>query len=57
LLLASGYAASTPCAIAHSVSWPEELLDTCMLAELGRRLGEHGLERNTIVLVGAARSY
>lgn len=53
-LLEAGYPPATTCAIAHGVSWPAEILDTCRLDELGARLERPALERQTVVLVARA---
>jgi precorrin-4/cobalt-precorrin-4 C11-methyltransferase len=49
-----GYGPETPCAVAHRVSWPEQVLFTCSLAELAARVEEHGFGRQTLILVGRA---
>jgi len=51
-LLAAGYANDTPCAIAFRVSWPDEQLTHCRLAELAERVSEHEVGSHTLVLVG-----
>lgn len=53
-LLAGGFAANTPCAIANRVSWPDELVVSCQLDELAAALGRPEFERQTLVLVGPA---
>ena len=52
-LLAAGYDGDTPCAIAHRVSWPDEQLTSCRLAELADRLRELPDGHQTLVLVGS----
>jgi precorrin-4/cobalt-precorrin-4 C11-methyltransferase len=47
-----GYGPGTACAVAHRVSWPEQVLFTCSLAELAARVEEHGFDRQTLILVG-----
>lgn len=53
-LIAGGYPPHARCAVAHSVSWPDEVVLTCRLDELAATIAEHDLDRNTIVLVGPA---
>lgn len=53
-LLAGGYPATTPCVVAHAVSWPEELVVRCELGALGETLRVHRLYKHTLVLIGAA---
>jgi precorrin-4 methylase len=53
-LLGGGFAPDTPCAVAHRVSWPDELVVRCRLDELAAALGQPELERHTLVLVGPA---
>ena len=55
-LLAGGYAPETPCIIGHQVSWPDELMLRCSLADLSETMREHKLWKHTIVLVGPALS-
>lgn len=50
-LLEGGYAPDTPCAVARRVSFPDEHVAVCRLADLAERLGEHEAGRHTIVLV------
>ena len=50
----AGFADTTPCAVAHRVSWPGELLLTCRLGELAERIEDLGLDGLTLLLVGAA---
>jgi len=51
-LVSAGYPGDAPCVVAHRVSWPDESIVTCRLAELAERLGEHGGGPHTLVLVG-----
>jgi precorrin-4/cobalt-precorrin-4 C11-methyltransferase len=50
-LLASGYAADTPCAVAQHVSRAAEVIERCTLGELARCVAELGSERNVVILV------
>lgn len=53
-LLAGGYPADTPCLVGYRVSWPDELVLRCRLAELSATMREHKLHKHTVVLVGPA---
>jgi precorrin-4/cobalt-precorrin-4 C11-methyltransferase len=53
-LLAGGYPPPTPCIIGYRVSWPDELLLRCSLAELSQTMKAHKLWKHTVVLVGPA---
>lgn len=53
-LLAGGYPPETPCVVAYQVTWPDELVLRCTLAELEGTLKEHKLYKHTLVLVGQA---
>lgn len=53
-LLAGGYPADTPCIVGYRVTWPDELLLRCELADLSATMREHKLWKHTVVLVGAA---
>jgi precorrin-4 C11-methyltransferase len=53
-LTAGGYPDDTPCLIAYRVSWPEELIVACPLAELAATVRAHRLWKHTLVLVGPA---
>lgn len=55
-LLAGGFAPDTPCAVAHRVTWPDEVVLTCRLDQLADTMGKPELERHTLVLVGPALS-
>jgi precorrin-4/cobalt-precorrin-4 C11-methyltransferase len=51
-LLAGGYPSDEPCAIVYRASWPDELVVRCPLAELADRVGEAGIDRQALVLIG-----
>ncbi|MGH2987491.1 MAG: precorrin-4 C(11)-methyltransferase [Solirubrobacterales bacterium] len=53
-LLAGGYPAEEPCAVVYRASWPDELAVRCALGELADRVGEAGIERQALVLIGPA---
>ncbi|MEA5155486.1 precorrin-4 C(11)-methyltransferase [Raineyella sp.] len=53
-LLAGGYPPDTPCIIGFRVTWPDELMLRCELAELSATMREHKLWKHTVVLVGPA---
>ncbi|WP_446721324.1 precorrin-4 C(11)-methyltransferase [Luteococcus sp. H101] len=53
-LLAGGYPPETPCIIGHQVTWPDELMLRCQLADLSATMKEHKLWKHTVVLVGPA---
>jgi precorrin-4 methylase len=53
-LLAGGYEADTPAAIAYRVSWSDERLIRCPLRDVPARVREEGIERSAVVLVGRA---
>jgi len=53
-LLAGGFPPDTPCAVAHRVTWPDEVLLTCRLEQLCQTMSDPELERHTMVLVGPA---
>jgi precorrin-4/cobalt-precorrin-4 C11-methyltransferase len=53
-LLAGGYPPDTPCVVGYRVSWPEELVLRCRLADLAATLRERKLHKHTLVLVGPA---
>lgn len=50
----AGFPDATPCAVAHRVSWPGELLLTCPLSELSQRVADLGLDGLTLFLAGPA---
>ncbi|MCL6621183.1 MAG: precorrin-4 C(11)-methyltransferase [Syntrophobacterales bacterium] len=52
--LQEGYPPDTPVAIAYRVSWPEERLLTCTLAELPAAMAAAGITRQALILVGPA---
>ncbi len=51
-LLEGGYDADTPCLVAYRVTWPDELVVRCRLADLESTVKEHKLWKHTLVLVG-----
>ncbi len=53
-LLAGGYPPHTPCIVGYRVSWPDELMLRCPLAELSATMRAHKLWKHTVVLVGPA---
>ncbi|MGB3954311.1 MAG: precorrin-4 C(11)-methyltransferase [Brooklawnia sp.] len=53
-LLAGGYPPDTPCIVGYRVSWPDELVLRCPLAELSATMKAHKLWKHTVVLVGPA---
>jgi precorrin-4/cobalt-precorrin-4 C11-methyltransferase len=53
-LLAGGYPPDTPCVVASQVTWPEELILHCALADLAATIRERKLWKHTLVLVGPA---
>lgn len=53
-LLAGGYPPQTPCLIGYRVSWPDELVLRCRLADLSETMATHRLTRHTVILVGPA---
>ena len=53
-LLAGGYPPDTPCVVAYQVTWPDQLVLRCRLADLAGTLRERKLYKHTLVLVGPA---
>ena len=53
-LLAGGFGPDTPCAVAHRLTWPDEVVLTCRLDQLAETMDDPDLERHTMVLVGPA---
>jgi precorrin-4/cobalt-precorrin-4 C11-methyltransferase len=51
-LLAGGYRPDTPCVVAFQVTWPDELILHCVLADLAAAIRDHKLWKHTLVLVG-----
>jgi precorrin-4/cobalt-precorrin-4 C11-methyltransferase len=51
-LLAGGYPPDTPCVIAFQVTWPDELIVHCELADLAATMKGRKLWKHTLVLVG-----
>lgn len=54
LLAGGAYDENTPCVVAYAATWPDELVFSCRLGELGDRVREHKLYKHTLVLVGPA---
>jgi precorrin-4 C11-methyltransferase len=52
--LLTAYPPETPVAIAHRITWPDELLVVTTLAHLHETVREHELTRTTLILVGPA---
>ena len=55
-LLSGGYPPATPCVIAYQVTWPDELIVRCALADLGATMKARKLWKHTLVLVGPGLS-
>ncbi len=53
-LLAGGFPPETPCAVAHRLTRPDEVVLTCRLEQLAETMKDPELERHTMVLVGPA---
>ena len=53
-LLAGGFPWDTPCAVAHRVSRPDEVVLTCRLDQLAETMNDPELDRHTMVLAGPA---
>jgi precorrin-4/cobalt-precorrin-4 C11-methyltransferase len=51
-LLEGGYSPETPCAVVYKASWPEELVVECPLERLAECIGEAGIKRQALILVG-----
>ena len=51
-LLRGGYPPETPCVIAYQVTWPDELIVRCALADLAATMKARKLWKHTLVLVG-----
>jgi precorrin-4/cobalt-precorrin-4 C11-methyltransferase len=51
-LTSGGYPPDTPCVVAYQVTWPDELIVHCVLADLAATIREHKLWKHTLVLVG-----
>jgi precorrin-4 C11-methyltransferase len=49
-----GYPPDTPCVVAYRVTWPDELVVRCTLADLAETVKAHKLWKHTLVLVGPA---
>lgn len=50
--LLAGYPPETPAALVEKVTWPEERIFTCQLAELAQVARREGVTRTALVLVG-----
>ena len=55
-LLRGGYAPDTPCVVAYQVTWPDELIVHCVLADLAATIKARKLWKHTLVLVGPGLS-
>ncbi len=53
-LLDGGYPPGTPCLVGYRVTWEDELILRCELAELSATMRERKLWKHTIVMVGPA---
>lgn len=53
-LLAGGYGEETPVIVAHRVTWPDELVVSCILGTLEQTVKAHRLWKQTLFLVGPA---
>jgi precorrin-4/cobalt-precorrin-4 C11-methyltransferase len=53
-LAEGGFGPDTPCAVAHRVTWPDEVVLTCRLDQLAETMNDPELDRHTMVLVGPA---
>ena len=53
-LLEGGFDPGGPCAVAHRVSWPGEVLLRCTVARLGEEVDELGLTGLTLFVAGPA---
>jgi precorrin-4/cobalt-precorrin-4 C11-methyltransferase len=53
-LLSGGYPPDTPCVIAYRVTWPDELIERCALADLAATVRARRLWKHTLVLAGPA---
>lgn len=51
-LIAGGYRADTPAAIAYRATWPDEEYHYCTVAELAGTAAAHGITRTALILVG-----
>ncbi len=55
-LLRGGYAPDTPCVVGYQVTWPDELIVHCVLADLAATIKARKLWKHTLVLVGPGLS-
>lgn len=53
-LLAGGYAPETPAAVAYRVTWDDEVVVRCPLAEVEATMRAHGITKQALVLIGPA---
>jgi cobalt-precorrin 5A hydrolase/precorrin-3B C17-methyltransferase len=53
-LLEAGLDPETPAAVAHRVSWPDEVLERTTVAAIGSTVRRLGLRRHTLILAGDA---
>lgn len=53
-LLAAGLDPATPAAVAHRVSWPEEMVERTTVSHLAATVRRMGVRRHTLILVGDA---
>lgn len=53
-LIAGGYAVDTPAVVAYRISWPDELLLRCTLAEVESTLRAHTITKSALILIGPA---
>lgn len=53
-LIAGGYAPDTPAAVAYRISWDDELLLRCTLAEVEATMRAHTITKSALVLIGPA---
>jgi precorrin-4/cobalt-precorrin-4 C11-methyltransferase len=51
-LVQGGYPEETPCVVAYQVTWPDELIVHCRLADLEATIKSRKLWKHTLVLVG-----
>jgi len=52
--LLQGYPPETPVVVLEKISWPEERVIRCELADLARRVKEAGIKRTALIYVGEA---
>jgi precorrin-4 C11-methyltransferase len=54
--LKQGYPDDTPVVVAHRVGWPDEMFIAGTLTDIAKRVGESGIKRQAVILVGQALS-